>query len=705
MHLVYYPYYEKEVPNIMVVTDTAARLELAFDAATGACTAVRAHGRWENTALSAGGVCITDVVTGKTTPVCGAVRRDGRGWTLNGEADGLQVTLRFAAVGETARLAGTLHNPAGGDRLVAVTCRFPVEGAGLFWPDDMETKRPIVPGERYTNATNIAQDQFDQMVSLYPFGGVTDGTASLAIGVPMDPPGSREIFFEGAEGGGYLGVVFRMVLSDKTLQIADRGAFSLVLYAPEAPEWGFRAMAQGYYDRFPEQFVRRVKEGGNWLFQHDYTWLENVEDYHFRFNETPGSYLGDAAHSIVPFQYTAPGEVWMEWKERPKDPHPTYEEFMERFAELQRADASTPYQDFDGVTLGQFAEAIANSAIHTKEHKYRTLGWHAYGPTVAFITNHSPSIPGWNLYRLQMQNVKKAERQAKEEGAELGGVYIDNMTWGYDNWYNYRQEHFAYSPYPLLWDDDKTPVLPVAFTQYEYAKAIHDQMRAQDKLILANSVFPEKGAVCYTHLVDVPGSEVGPRWGHDLWIQRLRRTMAYRKPWCLLLTNDLPKLGPKETGLAEKEQVMKDSLLYGLFANIIGYRVPRDDYEACRYLFRKYLPPVVLADHLGWRPVTRAAFEPAASMLTERFGCLGRGMALYTAMNTGDEAYTGRLRIEAPAVPADAAAWDMVAGRELPLTAAEGGLACEVQLDAGDVAAIVVAGREALDSLKEGKPL
>ena len=64
MHLVYYPYYEKEVPNIMVVTDTAARLELAFDAATGACTAVRAHGRWENTALSAGGVCITDVVTG-----------------------------------------------------------------------------------------------------------------------------------------------------------------------------------------------------------------------------------------------------------------------------------------------------------------------------------------------------------------------------------------------------------------------------------------------------------------------------------------------------------------------------------------------------------------------------------------------------------------------------------------------------------------
>lgn len=299
-----------------------------------------------------------------------------------------------------------------------------------------------------------------------------------------------------------------------------------------------------------------------------------------------------------------------------------------------------------------------------------------------------------------MQNVKKAERKAAEEGVKLGGIYIDNMTWGYDNWYNYREEHFAYSPYPLLWDDDKTPVLPVAFTQYEYAKAVHDQVRAQDRVILANSVFPEKGAVCYTHLVDIPGSEVGPRWGHDLWIQRLRRTLAYRKPWALLLTNDLASLEPKETGLAEKEQVMKDSLLYGIFANIIGYRVPREDYEACRYLFRKYLPPVVLADHLGWQPVTLAAFEPADSMLTERFGSPSEGMVLYTAMNTGKKDYAGFLRIQSSSIPENCTAWDMISRQELPLTADGDNWLCKVALASGDVAAIVLADPEKLEKLR-----
>lgn len=640
------------------------------------------------------GLRLTDAATSIERAVALPLVEEAGGFRQTGVVDDIAMDITYAATETGLYVTGTLNNQREDDRLLCVKYRVPIQSVGLRWLNDAEDSCLIHSCKTYSNATVMVPGQREQTVSLYPFGGVSNGTQTLAMAIPVDPPSSFEVSYESWNSVGYLVMTIRMVLTPKTKLLPNTGAFSLVVYAPTAPEWGFRAITQGYYDRFPQFYEKRI-EGGNWLFQHNYAGLGDLEDFYFRYNETPASFQTDWDNHVVPLRYTAPGEVWMRWEERPRDPHPTYEEFMGRFAELQQSDGSVPNPDFYEASEKDFAEAVANSAVHTKEHKYLTMGWHAYGPTVAFFTNHSPSIPGWNLYKLQQCQIKEFVDKGAAEGSPLGGVYIDNLSWGYDIPYNYRTDHFQYSAYTLLWDDGKELVWPNHFAQYEYAKAIREQTLAQDQIVLANSVFPEKGAIHYAHLVDVAGSEVGPRWGHDLWIQRLRRTLVYRKPWALLLTNDPPYMGEIDDLYAAKEQVMKDAVLYGTFANIIGYRVPMEDYYESRPLFKKYVPAMRCADRLGWEPVTRAA-TGQADVLTERFGDFSQGEMLFTVMNTTNNRSDITLTVDYRAIgiseeqAANLTVSDLLNNVEATASLSDDKLLVRFALPAGEVSALLL---------------
>lgn len=678
----------------MIIRTQQGRFLLEIDPDTGLILSDEIDGFRSPDTRKKSGLRLTDAVTGIEYPAALPVEEKEGTFRQNGVIDGVGAEILYTPTDTGLYISGTLHNQRQEDRLLCVSFRVPVLSKGLRWLDDAEESRPIRDCEIFSNATPMVPGQKDQMVSLYPFGGVSNGTQTLAMAIPLDPPSSFEISYEAWNRIGYLVITVRMVLTPKTSLLPNTGSFSMAVYAPEEPEWGFRAVTKGYYDRFPQYYEKRI-EGGNWLFQHNYYDLKDLDDYYFRYNETPGDFKKDWENHVVPLRYTAPGEVWMRWEERPRDPHPTYEEFMERFAELQRSDGSVPNPDFYGISDREFAEAVANSAVHTKEHKYLTMGWHAYGPTVAFFTNHSPSIPGWNLYRLQECQVKEFTDRAEQEGTRLGGVYIDNLSWGYDIPYNYRIDHFQYSAYTLLWDDGKELVWPNHFAQYEYARRIREETLANGQILLANTVFPEKGAVHYVHLVDVPGSEVGPRWGHDLWIQRLRRTLAYRKPWALLLTSDFPYMGEIDDLYAAKEQVMKDALLYGLFANVIGYRVPMEEYEAVRPLFKKYVPAMRRADRLGWEPVTHARAEQPG-LLTERFGDMSQNEVLFTVMNTTGEPMQGSLLVDCAALglsaerAAELTVTDMLGETPAAVTAQGDQLRITMTVAAGAAAALLL---------------
>lgn len=574
------------------------------------------------------------VLYGNTEELSGGIRHTA-------SAIDIDFSAEYTSIENGVQVSGTLVDKTGSDRLISLFFKIPLNDSFNTWWDDVGTKLAITEQKKYANSCPMSYSQIEQRTSLYPFCAASGENCCISLGIPMDPPTSFEFSVDNTKGEKELTLRLNFGLSPDVDKWKSCCEFSFVLYAPRRQDWGFRAAAESYYSLFPQYFVRRAKEGGNWLFQHNYGHLDNLEDFDVLYNETP-DFAMDKEHGVKSFRYTAPGEVWIYWEERPKEPEPTYEEFVEHFEEQLVADESITDKDFD-VPLRKFAKAILTSALLNKDQDYYTAGWHVYGPTVAFITNHNPDLPGYNLYNLQMESVKKAEKQAAAAGHELSGIYIDNMSWGYDGRYNYRREHFKYSSRPLAWDDDFNIVLPNMYSQYEYALRIKTDLLAEDKLLMANIVFPERGAVHYIHLVDLPGSEAGPRWGHDIFIQRLRRTLAYKKPWMLLMTGDHVTLPKKDIDLGDKELFLKDSLLYGIFANIWGYRPPIEEYEKCRPLFKKYTPSIHLADRLGWKPIPDAYCDDDR-LLFERFG--NDSEFLITAMNKQDEVICCELEID-----------------------------------------------------------
>lgn len=575
-----------------------------------------------------------EALLGKTVEMSGGIKHTASALKVDFSAE-------YTPIENGIRIKGSLADKTGKDRLLSLYYRIPLTAEYTHWWDDVGTSVEVSEQIKYTNSCPMSYSQQEQKTSLYPFCAVSGENCCISMGIPMDPPTSFEFSLDNTNGARALTLRFNFGLAPDIDMWKSCCEFEFDIYAPARQEWGFRAAAQSYYDMYPKYFERRAKKGGNWLFQHNYGHLENLEDFDVLYNETP-DFAMDKEHGVKSFRYTAPGEVWIYWEERPKDPEPTYEEFVEHFEEQLEADESIIDRDFN-VPMRKFAKAILTSALLNKDQDYYTAGWHVYGPTVAFITNHNPNLPDYNLYNLQMEQVKRAEKEAAAADYELSGIYIDNMSWGYDGRYNYRREHFKYSSRPLAWDDEFNIVLPNMYSQYEYALKIKTDLLKEDKLLMANIVFPERGAVHYIHLVDLPGSEAGPRWGHDLFIQRLRRTLAYKKPWMLLMTGDHVTLPKKDIDLDDKELFLKDSLLYGTFANIWGYRPPIEEYEKCRPLFKKYMPSIHLADALGWEPIPDAYCDNE-NLLFERFG--NGSKFLFTAMNKQDDELCCELEID-----------------------------------------------------------
>ncbi len=687
--------------------DTALQtgnMTLALDPQTGAVTSVVLHGE-ERVADTLSGFritdCATDAVYPFQAPVSGGDKLSQKGGVTEA---GLTLEATYSRQGNAIRVDGEMKDTTGRERLIRLEYLLPVKYDGMYWYDDTEDRRLIERNGDYSNG--LENPLQGHKMSLYPYGVISDGKHAAAVAVPMDPPQASLISYKTTDSLQNMVVRFDFALTPATKKTASKASFSFLIYAPTLPQWGFRSATQEYYDLFPEYFEVKSPGGGNWLFQHAYDQLEGIEDFSFGYNETPGSYAFDKEHGVVSFQYTAPAEQWMEWPGKPKEPEPTYDDYMGRFQEL--LNDTTGALDLNGfplVTKKNVAEAMRNSATLLADGRYFTVGWYVYGETVCFITNHNPDIPGWNSYKLQISNVEKAEKAAVDEGVTLGGVYIDNLA-GLGS-YNYRTDHFAYADLPLLWDADKRLVLPTYSSMYSYAKAIRERCDANNQLILANMVFPERGSAQYVHMVDVPGSEMGPHWGWDPYIQRLRRTMAYRKPWMLLLGHDLDSGSTSASScpLDIKEDIMKSAVAYGLYANVIGYRVPMTDYESSRPLFRKYTPIVNMEDALGWNPVSWASADKKLGI--ERFGELKSGPAIFTLYNTLEEEFTGKMTVDLKGLEVSGErmdslmAFELVGNTPVEITVDKesGVLSYERSLKAKDVSAVIVGTKEEIWSM------
>lgn len=617
---------------------------------------------------------------------------------------GLALKVTYRTKGNAIVVEGELQDTTGEDRLLRLEYLLPVKNDELYWYNDTEDRSKVK--ENGTYAVTVDKFLAGHKMSLYPYGTVSNGRYAAAIGVPMDPPLASCISYKAADGLQNLSLRIDCALTSQTTKSPSKMSFSFVVYAPSEPEWGFRSASQEYYNLFPESFEDKA-EGGNWLFQHAYEDLDGVEDFYFKHNETPADYAADQENGIYSYHYTGPNNLIVEWPGASRDDEPTGEEYRAKLIELTQKPAGIKDINYPAWDVRDVAQAVLNSAAYRTDGTPHATDWYVYGSHANMVVSCLPDIPGLNSYQIILDRVQRAEKSAQDVGASLKGVYIDCLSgMGFNN---YRAEHFAYADLPLLWDENDQLYLPMYSAMYSYTKAVRQRCEENDQLVFANLVFPQNGSAQYISLVDVPGCEIGPSWGWDPYLQRLHRTLSYQKPWMLLLGHEQNAISTSASSCSYeiKEDIMKSSVAYGLFANVIGYRVDMKEYEKSRPLFRKYTPIVVLEDQLGWYPVTYAAAAGEGDADCERFGDLSTGPAIFTAYNTGETEmdFCGQVMVDTAALRINAdrtdalIAYDLIDNRIVPLTKSETGLSYAVSLEPKDVSAVIIGTRDEIWAL------
>ncbi len=662
-------------------------LEIGFNKSSGKLNALKLNGiDYFSYASSQNGFRITDVKTGSVYDVSSAVtasyNKITQSFTNNSAGISLQVVYEVKNNG--IFVDGTITDTKGTDRLITLEYLVPLKNDGMLWYDDIDNTRSITSGVyKYTN-----KPVNNQEMSVYPFAAVSDGSNTFAVGIPMDPPLASVMSYDYTSTRRAVVTRFNLGLSAKTTRIKSKADFSFVLYAPKEASWGMRAAAKEYYEMFPDYFETGVREGGNWLFQHDYSKLEAIEDFGFIVNETPNFAL-DEQNGIYSTPYTAPGEQFISYTSSSNSPQ--YSEYVNHLEGM--VGSAEPDIDFPSLTKDFVASALKNSAFKSADGRYQIWGYKAYGSSFAFNTNNSPNLPSPSVFDLQMEKLNDAIAQAEAANVTVDGVYIDNWTGGWD--YDFSTDHLPYTDYPLLWNSGKALGIPLMNTMYEYGKKIREMADQNGWIVIGNSVFPEsKGAAKYVHLVDIAGSEVNESGvgGYTIADQRLRRMLVNQKPWANLLIND----AGVSSSLEFKEELLKNSMVYGIFSNVLGYRVDTADWEACRHLFRKYTPIAKLTDRLGWQPVTYAGYKYDTSAVVERFGDFSDEALVLTMCNTGGSVLTSPVELDLTKFDISRfnygriMAFDLIKNEVVPISVNGGILSFERNLESDEATAVML---------------
>ncbi len=614
-------------------------------------------------------------------PLTGQVRPQGDALQYEGELaeQGLHVTAAFRADEARIVVDGEVEDETGEDRCVTLSYRVPLAAVGGEWWDDISTRRRIAAGDRIGNTRSWGTCG---PYSIYPVATVhpPGAKAALALGVPMDLPRPYRLLYADLEG---LQIAYDFGLTAATKKFPSKASFRFILYQHD-PQWGFRAAIKKYYDLYPEFFRVRVPKQGNWYYADLHT-LPNDEDFGLAFNEQSGTSAvqADDERGNLSFRYTEPWGYWHRWGPKEQSKRPTYEQAMKKLG----AEAQAP-PDQAGGHIGspvrEQAEAIRNSACYDAGGKLRLDGWHQWGQQrdwfLYFTCNPDPDLAAdgraCRASQTWTYELERAYRAAERGGAKLDGVYLDSIAY-WTRVCNYRRDHYALADLPLTFDAlERRPTQLQLFAHYEFVLDLRHKLDERHGLLMAN-IFPYN-YVFFNHLLDVMGHEV---WGdQSRALFNLERTLAYQKPYCLLM-----QLKP-EVPRQKREAWMRSALFFGIFPNIVGGTTDVAQYERFRDLFKRYMPTIIELATAGWEPITHAKAS-REEVGVERFG--PKDDAVYfTVKNFAEERQKvrldfslGELGVEAPG-----AATEMLTGEELPLEQGKGGVCrCEIELEPNEV--------------------
>ena len=598
------------------------------------------------------------------------IRPEGRA-RRNGSAVVVETAERKAGLRLNARLepqpnridvTAAVQDTTGRDRAVTVYFVLPLPEASWSWHDDIVHSTPAAAQSEYSNAQDWPATGGS---SAYPFCSVTTDRLGLTLAAPMDCP--RVARFTLNTWLNVLYVAVDLGLSAETRNFPSRADFRFSLYR-HAPEWGFRAAAQRYYEEFPQFFVQRLKRGGIWMAFADISKVKDFEEFGFAYDELGGNHTAfDDAHDIASFQYIEPMTYWLSMdKKYPR----TYEGAMQALADNEASGKPD---------LVRWAQAVRRCGVFARDGRIDlSIENQEWCDGAVFTLNPDPGIAEDAACPTNKAHIGYSRQWAdknllQKEGARLDGIYLDSMpNWG--EVLNWRREHWRTLEVPLTFDPaTKQPVLLQVFSTWQFSKWVADDVHARGGVMHGNG-----GALWpyFPALLDVTGQETGSILTEEAMARA--RTLLRNKPYSPLMNTRFDQMGHEVV-----EEYFNKSLLYGIFPSFFNGAYMKDGkwvvsryfteprfYERDRPLFRKYIPVLRRLFDAGWQPVTLAWAKPAG-VRVERYGPTDGGETLFAVYNPAASAAEVSLSIEPAAAKAEAKATALVAGTDL-LCAREG---------------------------------
>ncbi len=592
----------------------------------GAVTGVEVEGQAVNDPeyAFAGGFLVRDIATdgpvmhvgGQLEPLAGGAYRHSD--NLN-ELD-LQFSAVYRPLADRIQIDATLGATSPISRAVSLFFALPVAASGWRWDDDGRTSRLVAGSAEFANLLRWGVNAgATATVSRYPWASVAGAEAGLAMALPLDQPRLFRLACNPQTGQFYL--VVDLGLSPWAGDPPGHATVSLILYRID-PQWGFRAAAQGYYDRYPEFFRRRIppEREGIWVAFSDLSPIPDIEDFGIRIHELGNlrQVAFDDSQGILSFRYIAePWSHWLPIQDTAVDPA-NYDQVLEYLrAERERGNRR--------------AEATLSSGFWEDTGRYR------YRSTVApwcsgragcavFTVNPDPDItdPVYPLNKAHLE-WNDDSRATYQTMPGLDGEYIDSYL-SEVFVLDFRAAHFAASDAPLAYRTrDRRLGVPQVFATTEFAQWLTDEVHDRlGRFTMANGMLWDVpwGA----NLFDFKGTEIDWLREGKLVFEpdsRLlyRRTLAYQRPYGFLMNTDFNQLTFEMV-----EQYFQACLFYGIYPSLFSQNASTDRYwdnpawfERDRPLFRRYIPMIRELNRGGWQPVTHA-WTTSSEVVVERFG-------------------------------------------------------------------------------------
>ncbi|MGB9596574.1 MAG: hypothetical protein ACPL7B_09875, partial [Candidatus Poribacteria bacterium] len=507
-------------------------------------------------------------------------------------------------------IEGMIKDLKGIDRAITLICALPIDAVGWKWYDDIRKSRIIENGKEYSNCVNIGTGT--GMLSLYPFGAISNDKYGLALAIDMDMPAQYRIAYNSSTKQFFIAYDFG--LAKETDKFPSSAPFKFVIYTID-PKWGFRSAAKRLYEIFPDFFVCRSKDQGIWMPFTDVSTVQGWEDFGFKYHEGNNNVLFDDQANILSFRYTEPSTWWMRMD-------PKVERTDENITKLL-----VEYTRSDNQYTRKKAETVIVSGSFDEQGRYQYLVRNEpWCNGAVFSTNPNPYIPGNSEAKLNWNEEVKQRLYGSQAKGILDGEYLDSLEGYVTADENFRREHFHYVTIPLTFSmSSKKPVIHKAMSVYEFSKWLAEDLHKMGKLTFANSVPHRFSFLC--PFFDIMGTEINwvggdGRWqpGSDNWLN-LCRTMCYQKPYLFLMNTRYERFS---TDLVEK--YFQRSLFYGMFPSMFSHNASEDPYwqnpdlyNRDRHLFKRYIPIIKKVAEAGWEPITHAKTNND-KVYIERFG-------------------------------------------------------------------------------------